>query len=138
MDVPQSYGCDEPVCSAHSNELDAHPAHTKHDDPGDNRATDHKLVGERLADAMRHNDRTRPSREMREDEEYSKPIMWHEADVPRVLDEAGRRARCEAPTGVDTEICACENEDRVHVAQHVKGEVDARGHLEGAEAVSGR
>src|SRR6516164_2664440 len=50
----------------------------------------------------------------------------------------GGRARCEAPPGVDAEIRPCENEDRVHVAQHVEGEVDARGDLEGAEAVAGR
>nr|AEH76928.1 succinate dehydrogenase/fumarate reductase [Bradyrhizobium sp. JS329] len=125
-----------------SDELDAHPAHTKHDhrrnDPADDRAADHESVGERLADAMRHDDPTRPGREMREDEEYAEPIMRHEADVPRVLDEAGGRARCEAPPGVGAEIHPCENEDRVHVAQYVKGEVDARGDLEGAKAVARR
>src|SRR5215472_17772264 len=118
---------------ADSDELDAHPAHTEHDyrrnDPGDDRATDHESVGEHLAHAMRHHDRTRPGREMREDEERAKPIMRHEADVPRILDESGGRARREAPSGVDAEIRPCENEDRVHVAQHVEGEVDARGDL---------
>src|SRR5215510_5055709 len=92
--VDTAFGSDEP---------DAHSAHTKHDhcrnDPGDNRAADHESVGERLADAMRHNDRTRPSREMRQDEEHAEPIMRHEADVPRVLDEACWRARGEAPAG---------------------------------------
>jgi len=58
---------------------------------------------------------------MRKDEEYAEPIVRHEADVPGVLDEAGGRARCEAPPGVDAEIRPCENEDRVRVAQHVKG-----------------
>ena len=42
-----------------------------------------------------------------------------------VLDDAGWRARCEAPPGVDAKVCPREYEDRVHVAQHVKGEVDA-------------
>src|SRR6516225_10143442 len=123
-------------------EPDAHPAHTEHDhrryEPGEDRAADHQSVGQRLADAMRHHDRTRAGREMREDEERAEPIMRHEADVPRILDESGGRARREAPSGVDAEIRPCENEDRVHVAQHVEGEVDARGDLEGAEAVSGR
>src|SRR5262249_32180581 len=67
-----------------SDELDAHSAHTKHDrcrnDPGDNRAADHESVGERLADAMRHDDHTRPGREMRKDKEHAEPIMRHEAD----------------------------------------------------------
>ena len=78
-----------------------------------------------LLNAMRHHDPTRSGRKMRENEEYAEPIMRHEADVPWVLDEAGGRARREAPSGVDAEIGACENEDRVHVAQHVKREVDA-------------
>src|SRR6516225_1622365 len=123
-------------------EPDAHPAHTEHDhrryEPGEDRAADHQSVGQRLADAMRHHDRTRAGREMREDEERAEPIMRHEADVPRILDESGGRARREAPSGVDAQIRPCENEDRVHVAQHVEGEVDARGDLEGAEAVAGR
>jgi hypothetical protein len=67
-----------------SNELDAHPAHAKHDhrrnDPRADRAADHESVGERLADAMSHDDRTRSSRQMREDEEYAEPIMRHEDD----------------------------------------------------------
>jgi hypothetical protein len=54
-----------------SDKTDAHPAHTKHDhcrnDPGDDCAADHESVGERFADAMGHNDHTRPSREMRKD-----------------------------------------------------------------------
>src|SRR5262245_55448951 len=109
-------------------ELDAHSAHTKHDhrryEPGEDRAADHQSVGQRLADAMRHHDRTRAGRKMREDEERAEPIMRHEADVPRILDESGGRARREAPSGVDAKICPCENEDRVHVAKHIKG--DAR------------
>src|SRR5262245_35431728 len=80
-----------------SDELDAHSAHTKHDhcrnDSGDNRAADHESVSEHLADAMRHHDRTRAGRKMREDEERAEPIMRHEADVPRILDESGGRAR---------------------------------------------
>jgi hypothetical protein len=67
---------------------------------------------------------------MRKDEERGEPIMRHKADVPRVRDEAGGRARREIPPGVNAEIDPCENEDRVHVAQHVKGEVDAQGDLE--------
>ena len=74
---------------------------------------------------MRDNDRTRPSRKMREDEECAESIMRQEADVPGVLDDAGWRARREAPSGVDAKVCPCEYENRVHVAQHVKGEVDA-------------
>ena len=74
---------------------------------------------------MRHNDPTCPSREMCEDKEQPEPIMRQEADVPRVLDEASGRARSEAPPGVDAEKRPCENEDRVRVAQHVEGEVDA-------------
>jgi hypothetical protein len=58
--VDTAFGSDEP---------DSHSTHTEHDhrrnDPGDDRTADHESVGERLADAMRHNDRTRPSREMR-------------------------------------------------------------------------
>src|SRR5262245_11888382 len=104
--VDTAFGSDEP---------DAHSTHTEHDhrrnDPGDDRTANHESVGERLADAMRHNDRTRPSREMRQDEEHGEPIMRHEADVRRVLDEAGWRARGEAPPGVDAEIRARENED---------------------------
>src|SRR5262249_26091050 len=122
--------------------LYSHSAHTKHDycrnDSGDNRAADHESVSEHLADAMRHHDRTRPGRKMREDEERAEPVMRHEADVPRILDESGGRARREAPSGVDAEICPCENEYRVHVAQHIKGEVDAGRDLEGAETVAGR
>src|SRR5262249_39100686 len=122
-----------------SDELDAHSAHTKHDhrryEPGEDRAADHQSVGQRLADAMRHHDRTRAGRKMREDEERAEPIMRHESDVPRILDESGGRARREAPSGVDAKICPCENEDRVHVAQHIKGEVDAGRDLEGAETV---
>ena len=129
LNVDTAFGSDEP---------DAHSTHTEHDhrrnDPGDDRTADHESVGERLADAMRHNDCTRPRREMREDEEHAEPIMRHEADVPRVLYEAGWRARGETPPGVDAKICPCENEDRVHVAQHVKGEIDARRDLEGAAA----
>jgi hypothetical protein len=78
----------------------------------DDRAAYHESIGERLADAMCHNDHTRPSREMREDEEHAEPIMRHEAYVPGVFDEAGRSARREAPAGVDAEIRPCENEDR--------------------------
>jgi hypothetical protein len=44
----------------------------------------------RFAHTMRHNDRTPPSREMREDEEHAEPIMLHEADVPRVLGRDGK------------------------------------------------
>src|SRR2546430_8538760 len=124
-----------------SDEPDAHPAHTEHDhrryEPGDDRAADHEPVGERPADAMRHHDPTRAGRKMREDEECCEPIMRHEADVPWVLDQPGWRAGGEAPSGVDAKICPCEYEDRVHVAQHVKGEVDAGRDLEGAEAVAG-
>jgi hypothetical protein len=62
-----------------SDKLDAHSAHTEHDpccnDCGYDRTADHEPVGKRLADAMRHNDRTRPRREMREDEERAEPIM---------------------------------------------------------------
>src|SRR5262249_21186817 len=98
-----------------SGEPDAHSAHTKHDhcrnDPGDNRAADNESVSEHLADAMRHDDHTRPGREMRKDKEHGEPIMRHEADVPRVLDQPGWRARGEAPPGVDAEIRPCENED---------------------------
>ena len=105
----------------YSNELDAHPAHTKHDhcrnDPRADRAADHEAVGEYLADAMRQNDRTHSSRQMREDEEYAEPIMRHEADVPRVLYEAGGRARCEAPSGVDAEIRPRENEDLAQLVE---------------------
>src|SRR5215472_8808178 len=123
-----------------SDELDAHPTHTEHDygrdDPGDDRTADHESVGERLAHAMRHHDSTRTGREMRKDEERTEPIMRHETDVPRVLDEAGGRAGRETPPGVDAEIDPCENEHRVHMAQDVKGEVDARSDLEGAEAVA--
>src|SRR5262245_872890 len=108
---------------------DAYPAHTQHDhrsnEPGDDRAADHKPVGERPADAMRRHDPTRAGRKMREDEERGEPIMRHEADVPWVLDQPGWRAGGESPSGVDAKICPCEYEDRVHVAQHVKGEVDA-------------
>jgi len=71
-----------------------------------------------------------PGREMREDEEHTEPIMRHEADIPPVLDEAGGRARREVPPSVDAEIGPCENEDRIHVTQHVKGKVDARSDLE--------
>ena len=67
---------------------------------------------------------------MREDEEHTESIMRHEADIPRVLDEASGRARGEVPPGVDAEIGPCENEDRIHVTQHVKGKVDARSDLE--------
>src|SRR6516164_9737765 len=67
---------------------------------------------------------------MREDEEHTESIMRHEADIPPVLDEAGGRARREVPPGVDAEIGPCENEDRIHVTQHVKGEVAARSDLE--------
>jgi hypothetical protein len=86
---------------------------------------------------MRHNDRTHPSREMRKDEEHAKPIVRHEANVLRVFDETGGRARRETPPSVDPEICPCENEDRVHVAQHIKGDIDAGSDLNGAEAVAG-
>jgi hypothetical protein len=99
---------------------------------------DHDSVGERLADAMRHHHRTRPGREMRKDEECAEPIMRHEADVPRVFDEAAGRARRETLPGVDAEIGPCENEDRVHVPQDVEGELDPRSDLEGAEVVAGR
>src|SRR5215831_5469388 len=116
--VDTAFGSDEP---------DAHSAHTEHDhrryEPGGDRAADHEPVGERPADAMRHHDRTRAGRKMREDEECCEPIMRHEADVPWVLDQPGWRAGGEAPSGVDAKICPCEYEDRVHVAQHVKGEV---------------
>ena len=82
-----------------SDEPDAHPAHTEHDhrryEPGEDRAADHQSVGQRLADAMRHHDRTRAGRKMREDEERAEPIMRHQADVPPVLDESGGRARRE-------------------------------------------
>src|SRR5262249_27004944 len=112
-----------------STELNAHPAHTEHDhrrnEPGDDRAADHESVGECLADTVRHHDPTRAGRKMREDEECAEPIMRYEADIPGVVDETGGRARREAPSGVDAKICPCEYEDRVHVAQHVKGEVDA-------------
>ena len=72
--------------------MDTHSAHTEHDpccnDCGYDRTADHEPVGKRLADAMRHNDRTRPRREMREDEERAEPIMrppgarrtWHSVD----------------------------------------------------------
>src|ERR1700739_3874422 len=52
--------------------LDAHPAHTEHDHRrnGGDRVADHESVGEGLADAMRHNDCTRPSRG---DEEHAEP-----------------------------------------------------------------
>jgi hypothetical protein len=82
-------------------------------------------VGERPAGAMRHHDPTSAGRKVREDEERAEPIMRHEADVPPILDESGGRAGREVPSGVDAKICPCENKDRVHVAQHVKGEVDA-------------
>src|SRR5215472_15233311 len=125
-----------------SDELDAHPTHTEHDhrrnEPGDNRAADHEPVGERLGDAVRHHDPTRADRKMGEDEECAEPIMRHEADVPLVLDESGWRARRGDRSGVDAKICPCEYEDRVHVAQHVKSEVDARRDLKGVEAVAGR
>src|SRR5262245_6582757 len=125
MRVPaRSIGCDRSSVGGlsaffgvapDSDEPDAHPAHTEHDhrryEPGEDRAADHESVGQRLADAMSHNDRTRPSREMRQDEEHAEPIMRHEADVPRVLDEACWRARGEAPPGVDAEIRPRENED---------------------------
>ncbi len=75
---------------------------------------------------------------MRKDEECAEPIMRHEADVPGVLDEASGRARREAPPAVDAEIRPRENKDRVHVTQHIKAEVDARGDLESAEAIAGR
>jgi hypothetical protein len=62
-----------------SDEIDTHSAHTEHDpccnDCGYDRTADHEPVGKRLADAMRHNDRTSASREMREDEERAEPIM---------------------------------------------------------------
>ena len=80
-----------------SDEPDAHPAHTEHDhrryEPGEDRAADHQSVAQRLADAMRHHDRTRAGREMREDEERAEPIMRHEADVPRILDESAGVAK---------------------------------------------
>jgi hypothetical protein len=62
-----------------SDELDAHPAHSEHDDrgkdPGDDRAADYEPVGERLADAMRHHDPTRAGRKTPEDEECAEPTM---------------------------------------------------------------
>ena len=72
--------------SSVSNELNAHSAHTEHDhrcnSRGYDRARDHESVGKHLADAMRDNDCTRPSRKMREDKECAEPIMRQEADVP--------------------------------------------------------
>src|SRR5215471_5453688 len=57
--------------SRNSDKLDAHSAHTEHDqrrnEPGDDRAADHEPIGERLADAMRHHDVTTAGRKMRED-----------------------------------------------------------------------
>src|SRR5881392_3543612 len=65
-----------------SSELNAHPAHTEHDhrcnDRGYDCARDHESVSKHLADAMRDNDRARPSRKMREDKECAEPIMRQE------------------------------------------------------------
>src|SRR5215510_10570232 len=87
---------------------------------------------------MRHYHRTRPRRDVRENEEYSQPIMRQEADIPWILDEAGRRTRGEIPSRVNAEVCAGEDEDRIHVAKHVKGEIGARSDLKGTEAVARR
>src|SRR4029079_18156796 len=104
-------------------------SHTEHNhrrnEPGNDRTADHETVGECPADSVRHHYPTRAGGKMREDEECAEPIVRYEADVPGVLDESGRRARREAPSGVDTKICPCKYEDRVHVTQHIKGEVDA-------------
>jgi hypothetical protein len=64
---------------------------------------------------MRHHHRTRPP--------------------PRCARER-RRTRGEVPIGVDAQVCASEDEDRIHVAKHVKGEIDARSDLKGTEAVA--
>src|SRR5215831_18457192 len=74
---------------------------------------------------------------MRQHEEHGEPVMRQETDVPRILDHAGWVTRCKVPPGVDAEIRPSENEDRVHMTQHVKGEIYAGGDLEGAEAVAG-
>src|SRR5262249_46415003 len=85
---------------------------------------------------MRYHHRTRSPRDVRENEEYPQPIMGHETDVPWILDEAGRRTRGEIPIGVNAQVCASEDENRVHVAKDVKGEIDARSDLKGTEAVA--
>src|SRR5262245_22599315 len=87
---------------------------------------------------MGHHHRTGPRRDVRENEEYPQPIMGQETDVPWVLDEAGRRSRGETPSHVNAQVCAGEDEDRIHVAKHVKGEIDARSDLKGTEAVARR
>src|SRR5277367_3835572 len=64
--------------------------------------------------------------------------MRHEPDVPRVPDEPHWCARGESPSSVDAEIRARENEDRIHVPQHIERKIDARGDLERTEGVAGR
>src|SRR5690348_6992155 len=77
-----------------SNELNAHSAHPEHDhrrnNPGNDRASDHEAVCEHPANPVPHEDHTRPGGQMREHEEYAQPIVWHEANVPGIVDEAGR------------------------------------------------
>jgi hypothetical protein len=57
------------------------------------------LVGERLADAMRHDDPTRPGREMRENGEYAEPIPFAAFGAAR-REPARRRGVVEQPAQV--------------------------------------
>ena len=63
--------------------------------------------------------------------------MRHETDVPWILDKACGRTRGEIPSSVNAKVGAGEDENRIHVAKHVKGEIDARSDLKGTEAVAG-
>src|SRR5262245_2454890 len=96
-------------------ELETQAAHAEHDrgrnDAGEDRASDHEAVRESLAGPMRHHHRTRPHRDVRENEEYPQPIIGHETDVPRILDEASRRARGEIPSRVNAQVSTSEDED---------------------------
>ena len=80
-------------------ESETQAAHAEHDrrrnDGGGDRASDHEAVRESLAGPMCHHHRTRPRRDVRENEEYPQPIMGQETDVPWILDEAGWRTRGE-------------------------------------------
>src|SRR5262249_3895618 len=56
-----------------------------------------------------------------------KPIMRHETDVPWILDKACRRTRGEIPSSVNAKVGAGEDENRIHVTKHVKGEIPIQG-----------
>lgn len=79
--------------------------------------------------AMGDQHRSQPRRDVAQRKKDAERIMRHQPDVPRVMDETGRRADGEIPVGRDTQKTPGINKDGIHVAEDEQREIGARGDL---------